>query len=258
MPKDAEFKIALKKFRRSLEETINERALRIGEEKSKEIAEKFRDLAKQNLNNAQPASGSEGLISKIQESIEVNSSMRSLTKAVRGSKQAKGYIVHIPIDKEGLVMFLEYGTGLKGKYNPHPESVEAKVDGFKVGWNYAVHLNDSRPITFRNQYGKKVTMNVPYYIKKYGKTGFVFKKKAGKYIDREDLIFPIVKKVQYNWVKGYTRKNGTRVKPYTRKSNKERIITSKSEYVLSEGIKPVRFIYDAKQEVRRLINEGKI
>lgn len=261
MPRNEDFAAALKKFRRDFEENINERALRRGEEISEQIAQKFVGLVKSNLDRADPAPESKGIIESIKESIHYDKTSRALSRrqSYKGKypKVAEGYVAYIPVDKEGMVMFLEYGTGLKGKENPHPESVEAEVEGFKIGWRYAVHLNESRPVTHSNRFGKKITENLPYYVNLFGKKGFVFKKKNNNYIDREDIVFKSEKKVKYNWVKGYVRKDGTRVKPYTRYSKKGRTITSKTQYVLSSGIKPTRFVYDAKQEIKRLINEGK-
>lgn len=265
MPKSSEFKKSLKKFRRDLEYAINEKALRRGYDISFDVAEKFVDLAKNNLDKAQPAPESQHLIDNIKESIEVEAFAKTGRTLSRRSgenenkpKFATGAVVRIPIDKEGLVMFLEYGTGLKGLRQPHPESTDSKVEGFKVGWQYAINRNKTKTVMLRNSRNELIQTTQPCYIVRDGKRGFVFKYKSGVYIDREDVIFRNEYNTKYSWVKGYTDKNGRVVSPYVRYHKNIKTYTSKNQYVLSSGITPVRFIYDAKREIKFLYRNKKI
>lgn len=261
MPRDEEFRKALKKFRRNLEQNVNERALRRGYEMSYDVATDFVELAKNNLDKAQPAPESQNLIQQIRDSIVVESSRRTLSRRSGDNpdkpRVADGFTVRVPMDKEGLVMFLEYGTGLSGLRNPHPESSDAKTQGFKVGWQYAVNRNKFKTVTLRNNRNQSVRVTQPCYIVRDGKRGFVFKYKKGVYIDREDVLFKNEYTTKYSWVKGYTDKNGRVVKPYVRYHKNAKTYISKSTYVLSSGIKPVRFIYDAKKEVIFKLNNKK-
>lgn len=264
MAKDIEFKKSLKKFRRDLEQSINERALRRGEEISKKVAEEFQKLSRGFLKERSNASHlSQNLISNIADSIKIikidnKDRQRTLSRrtGIEGGKPINpiGYAISIPIDKEGLVMFLEYGTGLQGLRHPHPESSDAKIDGFKVGWKYAVNRNNFKEVSLKNDKNRRVQVTQPCYITRDGKRGFVFKYKDGVYIDRDDVIFHNKYTTNYSWVKGYIDKNGRVVKPYTRFHKNPKTYISKTEYVLSSGIKPVRFIYDAKQEIKYMIN----
>ena len=259
MARNADFAKALKKFRRDLEQSINEKALRRGYETSYDVAERFVEFAKKNLDNAKPTPESQHLVDQIKDSIEVeNFSMTGRTLSRRNGENPDkprfqtGAVVRVPIDKDGLVMFLEYGTGLKGKREPHPESVDSKFDGFKVGWKYAVNLNNYKTVTLRDDKNKPTQVTQPCYITRNGKRGFVFKKRDASYIDKEDVLFKNEYTSQYRWVKGYTDKNGRVVKAFTRRNKNPRTYTSKTTYVLSTGITPVRFIYDAKQEIKYL------
>lgn len=235
-----------KKLRRQIEEYVNERALKIGREKSKEVAELFQKTARETLlSNSNASPESEHLIQSIANSITVEEDTRTLSRRTgTGSKNKveTGYVVRVPIDREGLVVFLEYGTGLEGLRDQHEE-----VKLGSVNWEYANRRNEVNPITGQ-----------PHYITRDGKRGFVFRDKLNNYIDANDVKFHNQYTITERWVKGYVRSDGTIVKPYKRHLKNPKLITRKKTYVLSSGIKPVRFIYKAKQEVRYAINNKQI
>ena len=240
MPKTVEFKDSLKKARRQFEAIINEACLRRGEEVSKKVAEQFVEEARKNLlSDSNPAPESTGLIANIANSITYTKSTRTLyrTGTTEGKpKKVSGYVVKIPMDREGLVMFLEYGTGLNGLRNRHPEAS-------KIGWAYAI--NRERYKTFGT------------------KRGFIFRSTGRNYIDNDDYKFRHRYLSTTEYIKGYVRtskKTGkqTFVKGYRRARKTPKMVEGKKTWVLSSGITPVRFIYRAKNKVRQLIRENKI
>lgn len=250
-----------RQLRKNLSQTIHERLIERGEVISKDGADEFIEEMRNNLDRATPALESQGMIEAIKNSFYSKKVKRKID-----GKTIEGYNVHIPIDRNGLVMYLEYGTGLAGKNNKHPHKDFKKLDlsmfspniGKKqlVGWEYAVNYGESRVMWVRNEkYNKLTQMRVPYYTSMYegGPEGFIFKKKPNSYIDANDVVFQNQYKTKYSWVKGYTIKSGKNagktVKPYTRYHKDARTYTSKSQYVFSEGLKSVHFIYDAKHSV---------
>lgn len=116
---------------------------------SKDIAEAFVAKARERL-----------LMDSTPKNSLSKKKVKSLAKSIyiKGNGKGKTTIV-IPRDTEGLNMYLEYGTGLKGEENPNPDAV-------KIGWKYAIHKDK--------------------YLKKDGEPiGFIFKKK-GVYLDVDD------------------------------------------------------------------------
>ena len=259
MARDDRFNKAINIFRKELKEKINAKILEAGEEKTLNLANTFAYVSKNKLNSANPAPESKGLIEEIKNSITVEKIRQKLNE---DKKATVGYGIKIPIDKEGLVMFLEYGTGILGENNKHPQTDVLNMDirglSFSV-WKYAVNKNNYKTVKIRNRYNKLEDKMVPCYITRNGKLGFVFKKHEGKYIDANDEVFfnePY--KTKYSWVKGYTDKNGRVVKPYIRYHKDIRTYNRIQQYVFSQGIKPVRFIYDAKQTVWDMIDKKQI
>lgn len=125
---------------------------------SKDIAEAFVAKARERLlmDSTPKDSESQQMVNNLADSIYI-----------KGNGKGKTTIV-IPRDPEGLNMYLEYGTGLKGESNPNP-------DARKIGWKYAIHKDR--------------------YLKKNGEPiGFIFKKK-GTYLDEDDKS-PSIRKIR--------------------------------------------------------------
>lgn len=249
MAKNQQFKDSLKKFRRSLETLVNERALRLGNELSKNIAINFVETARETLRkNSEPLdSVSSARIQQISDSIHYEEDTRVLYGSSNKNRiVAGGYVVRVPIDREGLALFLEYGTGLAGENDRHAEAKD-------FGWKYAINNNKKRPITTYFK-GVKRVKNINWYPTINGKTGFVFRKKGNSYLTQGDVVFknehkPYIIKTRHN-------KNGTTTTYISRNPNAE-VQQFDTEYVISSGIKPVRYIYTAKQNARKLIKETK-
>lgn len=222
------FNAAETKARENFKQAINDRLLERGEEISKQLAEQFVEEARNNLiSNSNPAPESIGLISRIANSI---------TYKKTSEDNKKGYIVRIPMDREGLVMFLEYGTGLMGKNYSKIDSDFAH-EANSIGWKYAIH---------ENRYKTR---------KKTGKRGFIFTPTKGYYIDKDDeyIVEPSYEEqITKVLIKGYVRvskKTGkvTTVKPYYRSQRK--MVQKSTGKIISSGITPVRFIYKAKNSI---------
>lgn len=95
---------------------------------------------------------------------------------IRYEKTKSGYRVVVSNDAEGIMTFLEYGTGILGKNNQNPNAST-------IGWDYAVNEAD-------------------YKTMPSGDRGWLFKGTGENYIAPTD--YKITKKV-------YIRKDGSRV-----------------------------------------------
>ena len=168
---------------------------------------------------------------------------------------AKGYFVGIVDENalEGLPLYLELGTGKMGAENPHEEV----VSGRSIGWEYQ-------------------------YFPEHA-NGFFF-----KYNNRK--FYPYLTDSDYHPIEGGTRvyqkssgsvvtrrlKDGREIKYYRKPTDKskfkqsnangeiidygdKRIYSRKPNYnsVFSIGMKPVRYIYNAKQWVKETYGKRK-
>lgn len=248
----------LKRWRRAIEQEINERALRLGEETSENIATSViqyaKDLLKQRTNSSPK-------IMQIAESFRVedatgeNGKGRAVFSSTKNKKKRlTGKVVKFPVDKDKLIMFLEYGTGIKGKNNPHPEAGA-------FGWEYAINDRKTKETMKRYGYinyenGEKVAKsrtifrNQEWYVDKFGERGFIFKYKGNEYLDKDDIIFKNMHDGETSdgsyYTKLVTPKSGKQ-KPYWRRNRVNSLTATKSQYVFSQGIEPVRFIYDTRK-----------
>jgi hypothetical protein len=240
-------------FRKDLFKTINTELLRIGEDKSKEYADKFVELAKANLDRATPSPESQPLVDEIKNNMRV---VKDKRKIDGGERATVGHNVLIPMDPQGLTLFLEYGTGLIGKHNKHPQTDILKMysGGLFMDWKYAINDNTKKVIKRRGLFAKQKEMTIDWYVEMFGGRGFVFRKNKNSYVDADDKEFHNKTSNRIRWIKEYKRKDGTVVKAHKRYNVKQKNFESKGTYVFSEGIKPVRFIYDAKLAI---INEIK-
>ena len=220
-----------KKFRRSLEAVINEKANKIANETSAKIVEAFTDRAKKKLEdyavkNALDSS-SIAIVNRLKENISYVSE-----KSGRGSVYS---YVRVKNDPDGLMMFLEYGTGLQGSKNYHPEAG-------KRGWKYAIN---------RDKYVRLQSAQFSD-VKGYG---WFFRKKPDSFLTKDDIPIHRYEKVgQVEHKISYIRKDTGKLVEYTR-TYKKKMKDSKS--IFSQGLKPARFIYDTKQEFKNLFKETK-
>ena len=260
MDRHPQFKTALGDFKRRLFKQINREMIDYGTKKSKKIAEEFVKIAKMNLEEATPAPESEHFISEIASRIKIKKRFRKASKKGKKINQhLVAYTINIPIDKQGLVMYLEYGTGIKGLRDQHEEARKKTFSGVpikqKVRWEYAVNRHKYRTVMLKNRYNQRVKVTQPCYFVKDNHLGFVFKKRKDSYIDADDIQFHNVLEAKASWVKGYPR-NGKQVKAYVRYHKDLRTYTTKNTYVFSQGLTPVRFIYNAKKEIMHLLSIG--
>ena len=229
MSRNAEFEESLQKMRRRVYQMIGERSRKFGEELSKRLCEVFADRARQRLiKYATPKDETSFM------------QVEALAKTIVAKKSSTGlgYEVSIPVDGEGLLLFLEYGTGTVGENNRHPEAKS-------VGWEY-----NSKKDAFRTKTGG-------WFFKRYPTRG---DETAIAYLDEEDIT-PVhsyrVYESTRGRVRGYVTKKGKKVKSYTRHRSKTqtRIVPrDNSSIVWSKGLMPVRFIYDTKQELRKILD----
>lgn len=175
----------------------------------------------------------------------------------------QGFKVVVPVDSHGLMLYLEYGTGLKGARNS---------DGYaeRHGWNYAVNKDDYRTVEDFNPYRKEFGIWSYRYDPIVSKLGFVFTPDKFSYITKSD-VDPVKfisrkeykhKNKTWRYTKSYVRKDGTKVRGYRSKIKNKRAgevkvyeydYTDRYRFVWSEGIKPIRFIYETKLRLKNLL-----
>jgi len=232
---ERKFNESLRKARDKVYYLINRKLKRFENILVVKICECFAYRAGQRLRlNATPYGDSEEQIDALAESI-----------TVRPLDDGSCSVV-IPVDQEGLFMFLEFGTGLVGEADKHEEADE-------VGWEYGMH---------RDRY-----VRGGWFFKRENSQrtkGESYEETHKAYVDMSDE-YPVVEQrhkvyvSERGKVKGYTRKDGRYVRSYTRKRANPKV----SEYdyqvvhknsVFSRGLKPTRYIYNTKQEIYTLFD----
>lgn len=224
-------------FRRSIEARVNERANRVANEVSGEVVKVFVKRAKKRLINSAKnfTYDTAQNVTRLVDNITYEEQPYfEIGKTTGKPKEVTRAYVRVRRDPQDLLMYLEYGTGLVGEAHRHPEAS-------KIGWQYGVN---------REKY-----VSLPKT--KTGK-GWIFTRKPTSTVLKDDvpihrywterIIFVnqvITIKKGKNAGKTYKR-----VQPYHRK-------TKTSHSVFSEGMKPVRYIYDTKQELNGLFRAGK-
>lgn len=230
--KDYGYDVAWDEFEKKINDFIVEEGEQLSKDLSKNIAEAIQAGARRKVvTRPTPRDGFESELYTVANNINV-------------TEDYDGYTVVVDDDEEGLSMFLEYGTGLAGESDPHEEAGE-------IGWDYAINRD--------NYHHGRSGPNSEWVW------GFKFKYN-GNYLDRHD-INPIYrhssKYVQpstyVSTVRSYTDKKGRFV------SGHEKVINRRGGYyeyhqyshnwVLSKGLKPVRYMYDTKNEVSWLIRK---
>lgn len=224
MAKNFGFEASMRKFRDSLRNIAKREIEFAGKSIQKNVCEAIQRLAQDRLLEYNEASAeSENLITDIAfENIYIDEPTGE---------------VRVTSDAEGLVLFLEYGTGLTGREN---NTSDGLADANRVGWNYALHANRYKKL--RN-----------------GRQGWFFENKNEHYVDKNDWIPPeesTVKSTYRQRVRFYIRQRNGRteyVKSYARKRPHGPKIRSTKNLVFSSGIKPIRYMYEAKKKVKEFI-----
>lgn len=231
MARNAKFEESLKKLRRSLERTVDYRAQEICRKASENIAMTFSEVASKRLKEgATPFDA----ISRA----KVDSIANSFVEYQTG----KTVIVSLPIDQDGLALFLEYGTGLLGEQNNDAlASFSGKMtNSDKVGWSYAIN---------RHKYKT---------LPSSGKLGWFFTKKPDSYISVGDTVIEragnmIVTKMQFVEPKRKT-KTGKKYKPYFRLMRYKK---AKKSSVFTQGLIPIRYFGRTQADIRAILSEAK-
>lgn len=236
MARDEGFEISWGKFKKDLENYINT--------KTKDFAGNLTtDVAKAVVVGAQKRLVERATPRDNQSKMKVE----NLAKSIHIGKSDDGLsrTVIVPRGDEGLGMFLEYGTGLVGENDKHQQSGQ-------IGWKYAVHKD------------KYVRARKTPRAKR-SKLGFIFNLK-GTYLDKNDLtsfyrksykkVEPLVHRVYY---KGYTdglgRKREGYWKTVTRHEKTYTYVNKVTNAVFSQGLKPIRYIYDTRVNLNRIIGQ---
>ena len=195
-------------------------------------------------NNAE----SEALIRSLAESIRYNVIWTGEGK----DDYIDEYRLSIPIDSQGLILYLEYGTGLLGDITSIPSAVS------KAGWHYAVNFKKWKKLYDGKYHG--------------GEKGFFFLKSNKAFVSKDDVT-PIVLTRKYKYT--YAERRWRFTKPHQRTVNGKTInvrgyrslIKNKragqtkttikqytyDEWVWSRGIRSLHFFYDTRQVFRKVL-----
>lgn len=233
--KDYGFEIAWDDFIRQTEDFVREKGEELSQDLSRQIANAVQSGAKYKLlTRATPKDGS--------SEFDVQTVANNIIVEDYGDE----HIVTVLDDFEGLGMFLEYGTGLAGRDGYHPEAGN-------IGWQYAIN-EDNYSFAKAGPSGRRVR-------------GFKYKY-SGNYLDENDInpvymhsVKTVKPSVYVSHTNAYTDKRGRNIPAH------DRVIVRKGghyeyhqyypQWVLSRGLKPIRYMYDAKSDVSRLINRHK-
>lgn len=221
------FQNSLNNVKKQLRSFIDKAQKDMTEEISKLVAYTFRDVARKRLiktNNA--ISQQQAVIKNVAQSI-----------MVRKYKSGYKVVLSRQTDPEGLLMFLEFGTGLVGKANPHSWAGS-------IGWKYAINENEK----------SKQNPLLPHYVtRSNGKKGWFWRPQGDntRYIDKDDIV------------ENYKRKyNAYRIKPEhpifgrTTKFWETHRLVGNPRLVFSSGIKPLRFLYRTRLDIIKAINRA--
>lgn len=224
-----------KTFAKRLKGYVKEKANNFAVEMSEDIAKAFVNQAKKRLLSNSTPKGPED-----------SEKIQAIADSIHYTKKGNKCTIVVPNDKEGLNVFLEYGTGLEGKENKNP-------DAKKIGWDYAINEDSYKE--------GRSGPNSP--ISK----GFVFWK-GDSYINMSD-VNPLYKysykhipaRVSRTEVSAYTDKNGVYHSSYYKTNTRREKVYEYhyyyDKYVLSSGIKPVRYIYSTRVNLNRIIGQFK-
>lgn len=224
------FEQSLKSLQKRLNKELMVRGKNTRNQVMGPIAKLFQNNARERVNDATPKDAtSEYLLNRVKKSI-----------ILFEDKQNCKYTVEVLPVENGLPAYLEYGTGWAGAFDQHEEAS-------KDNWDYAINRES--------------------YITRAGRTGWFFSSEDS-YVDKDDehpvrIVQKRTKRKEF--VKAHTRKlkNGTEVsvRRYMRKRpHGDKEITSVREYdkwVFSDGLRPVRFLYRTKEEIKNKLADWK-
>lgn len=225
------------KFRRQLYAVVNERANRVANEVSAEVVKVFVNNAKARLDKASSDFTPESsiMISSIKDNIYYETEPYFFKNKTSGRYESVNRsFVRVRNDPQNLLMFLEYGTGLVGESQPHPEANS-------ISWDYAINKPKYRKLPTREN-------------DTFGGLGWFFTRKPNSIMSKNDEPihrYAVDEIVVYEQT--ITTKKGLvykRRQPYHKKRKG-------SFSGFSQGIKPIRFIYDTKQEIKNLFKASR-
>lgn len=118
----------IRRFQNVMYKSINTRLNKYGGDLVDELADSTAEGVKTRFSKrAEPKDGtSQALLNEIVYSVHTE-------KDESGEGKFKNR-VKVPLDRQHLVLYLEYGTGIKGENDPHPESNDRYTN-----WNYDVN-----------------------------------------------------------------------------------------------------------------------
>ena len=196
--------------RKTLMNYVREKVEPMSNELADEIAETFCHRVKQRIRyNSQGIKESQPYLEKLANLVTFTKSNSKRKASVTAYQRGSGLYEDF--------LYLEYGTGLKGQQNPHPEAS-------KIGWKYAINKKRYFRAYKREGYGKKLGWT------------FRLQSPANQFVNKDDIRSPISKRI--------INKNGeTTIKYYKQRS----------EWIHTNGIKPVRAFYNTKREFQRFL-----
>ena len=226
MSQHPNFRTSIEALRKHISRTVSDRAERIASEVTRSATEIFVNNAKKYLDESTP---------KDENSARLIEDIKNNIYSSKSSSSDHSYNVTIEADPEGLVLFLEYGTGLMGLAYGHENDDLVK-------WNYASNLGASH--------------GADRYVSHNGSIGWFFSSKRGTYIDKNDESPVEVYRPTREWfdVRSYER-NGHIVRSHKRRYRRWTNVKIRPESVFTEGLKPIRYIYRATEDVRRALEK---
>lgn len=205
--------------RTSLMKYVENNVSDLYDEIANEIAETFCHRVKNRIKyNSQGVKESQPYLDKVASIVTFTKRTKKKEASVTAYQRGSGLFEDF--------LFLEYGTGLKGMENPHPEASQ-------IGWKYAINRKSYFRAYKREGYGKK--------------KGWSFRliSPSSQFVTKDDISRPFTKKI----LKG---SDGETVKYYQQRSGF-------SHWIHTTGIKPIRAFYNTKREFQRFLshyNEG--
>lgn len=181
----------------------------------------------------------------------------------------------IPVDRHGLMLYLEYGTGLVGAENSTGYAE-------RHGWNYAINKKKYKRVSDYNPFKSVYSQNgyndyfgddyIPFTTKLGHKLGFTFQKSPVSFVTKDD-VDPVpfksrkiyyYKEERWRYTKSYVRGNGVKVRGYRSKIKNKNAgkfkvydydYTDRYGLVWSAGIKPMLFIYKTKRILKNVLKK---
>jgi len=214
----------LNDLRKEIKRKISSTADRFANSLSKTASEVFVNNAKQRL--------IKGVVGS--NMANVDEVLNNITSTSETESNEYLYTISVKQDSEGLAMFLEYGTGILGSQKPHPEADD-------VGWIYKTRLLQGRP--YKKHSGSRFVG--------LEKEGWFFSSKKGTFISSRDE-HPVLTMKEKTLTEHIESKDG-KVYDRTRRVRYGRGV--KENTVFSQGIYPVRYFYNTKQEFKKIFKE---